>query len=175
MNFDYQDVSSILKSNNNYENCSFVGCNLSYLNLIQSKFNNCNFTDSICIGTNFTGCDLSNTNFTNSNLSDANFHNAILENSYLSEAHLENCKGNMKEIKSASFDLWSLVWIRTAKDVDILQVGCQKNTGTRWKTANIKALQRVHPEAHNWFEKYKEVMETLLEISPAIAHGDKPE
>jgi len=174
MNYNHQDLSNILKPNTSYKNCSFVGSNLSYLNLIQCNFANCDFTNATCVGANFTNCDLSNTNFTGANLSESNFHNAVLTNSYITESNLENCKGNMKEIKSASFEKWALVWIRTADDIDILQVGCQKNTGTRWKKTNTKLLQRIHPDAGDWFEKYENIMIALLDSSPAIPHGSKP-
>jgi uncharacterized protein YjbI with pentapeptide repeats len=172
--FEYKNLDLLLKPNTNYTNCSFVGSNLSFLNLTQCNFTNCNFTNSICIGTNFTNCNLSQCNFTNANLSDSNFHNSDLSGAYLTESNLENCKGNMKEIKTASFEKWALVWIKTFEGEDILQVGCQKNTGAKWKKSNIRLLQKIHPDAAEWFEKYSGIMSTLLDISPAMPHGQKP-
>lgn len=157
-------------SNLDYTNKNLKNKNLSNRFIINTVFDNANLSGANLERSVFYGCSFKGTNLTNANLKAANFFGANMTGVYLGDADIEDTIGNMREIKSALFDTFPITWITEPDGTYMVQFGCQKRPGDKWKNTS-ESINRVHPEGYEWFKKYKELMIEMVESSPAIPHS----
>ena len=98
------------------------------------------------------GADLSGSNLTGSDLTGSN----------LRGADLRGAVGNMREIKSAQFDSWSITW-----SADVLAIGCQQHAIEKWRNADPRWIAAMDPNASNWWSRYGALVLQLIDASPA--------
>jgi hypothetical protein len=110
--------------------------------------------------------DLREANMCSADLREANMCGANLR-----EAVLWGVVGNMREIKSAQFDKWTLTWTQYPDGVHWLQIGCQRHTLEEWENASDLWIDDMDPDALEWWHKHRETVLGLVKASPATPWG----
>ncbi len=98
----------------------------------------------------------------NADLSEADLSGANLSEADLSGANLSGSVGNMREIKSAQFDSWSITW-----SADVLAIGCQQHAIEKWRNADPRWIAAMDLNASNWWSCYGALVLQLIDASPA--------
>ena len=96
------------------------------------------------------------------NLRGANPRYADLSSADLSSADLRYAIGNMREIKSAQFDQWTVAW-----SSDVLAIGCQQHAITKWRNADPRWIAAMDSSVTDWWSRYGELILQLIDVSPA--------
>ena len=113
-------------------------------------------------GSNLRRADLRGANLRGSDLSGANLSGANLRWANLRGSDLRGAIGNMREIKSAQFDSWSITW-----SADVLAIGCQQHAIEKWRNADPRWIAAMDPNASNWWSRYGALVLQLIDASPA--------
>ena len=93
----------------------------------------------------------------------ANLMNADLRYANLRNVLLLNTIGNMRQIKSLQLETYTVVYTDT-----VLQIGCENHSIENWKTfTNEQILKMGGKEALRFWNKYKEMIFNIIELSPA--------
>ena len=152
---------------------SLIGANLSHANLRDT-----NLRDTNLSGTNLSHANLSHANLFGANLSGANLRGANLSHTDLSHtdlshtdlsganlirANLWGCIGNMREIKTAQFEMFKISYTK-----DRIQIGCKNHSITDWWNFTNSQISEMDFNALKWWKKWKGVIKNIIEISPAI-------
>ena len=87
---------------------------------------------------------------------------ADLRGADLGGADLSGAIGNMREIKSAQFDQWTVAW-----SSDVLAIGCQQHAITKWRNADPRWIAAMDSSATDWWSRYGELILQLIDVSPA--------
>jgi uncharacterized protein YjbI with pentapeptide repeats len=106
--------------------------------------------------------DLRDADLRDVDLSDADLSEANLSGTDLRGTNLSGAMGNMKEIKSAQFDRWQIVW-----SADILAIGCQQHPIKMWRNADPRWIAAMDDSATNWWARYGNLVMQLIDLSPA--------
>jgi hypothetical protein len=77
-------------------------------------------------------------------------------------ANLRSAIGNMREIKSAQFDQWTVAW-----SSDVLAIGCQQHAITKWRNADPRWIAAMAGSATDWWSRYGALVLQLIDASPA--------
>jgi uncharacterized protein YjbI with pentapeptide repeats len=138
--------------NANLSDADLSGANLSWANLSRA---------------NLSDADLRRADLSGANLSDANLRWADLSGANLSDADLSGANlswaiGNMREIKSAQFDQWTVAW-----SSDVLAIGCQQHAIEKWRTADPRWIAAMDSQASNWWSRCGALVLQLIDASPA--------
>ena len=96
------------------------------------------------------------------NLRYADLRGANLRGANLRYADLSSAIGNMREIKSAQFDQWTVAW-----SSDVLAIGCQQHAITKWRNADPRWIAAMDSSATDWWSRYGELILQLIDVSPA--------
>jgi uncharacterized protein YjbI with pentapeptide repeats len=159
-----------------------IGANLSGANLSYANLSGANLSGANLSGANLSGANLSGDNLRGANLSGANLRRANLSGVYLSDADLRGAYlrdanlsdadlrgadlrwaiGNMREIKSAQFDQWTVAW-----SSDVLAIGCQQHAIEKWRTADPRWIDAMDSKAKYWWARYNALVLQLIDASPA--------
>jgi len=94
------------------------------------------------------------------NLRGANLRGAVLRGANLSDADLRYCIGNLREIRSMQIDCYSISYTK-----DILSIGCQSHTLSKWITFNDEEIDSMATDALNFWKKWKEIIIKTIELS----------
>ena len=94
--------------------------------------------------------------------SSANLRYADLCYANLRYADLRGAIGNMREIKSAQFDQWTVAW-----SSDVLAIGCQQHAITKWRNADPRWIAAMDSSVTDWWSRYGELILQLIDVSPA--------
>ena len=113
-------------------------------------------------GSNLTGSDLTGADLSGADLRWADLSGANLRWANLIGANLRGSVGNMREIKSAQFDSWSITW-----SADVLAIGCQQHAIEKWRNADPRWIAAMDPNASNWWSRYGALVLQLIDASPA--------
>ena len=122
-------------------------------------------------GANLRGADMRGANMRNANLMDADMRGADLSDANLCETDLDHAVGNAREVKSAYFDRWSVVWTRSPDEVDFVQIGCQRHSLAQWVSFDECEIDEMDCHALRWWREYKDLIVALIETSPAKPWG----
>ncbi len=106
--------------------------------------------------------NLSWANLSTANLFRANLFAADLSGVDLSNIRIINTIGNGKEIKSAQFDNYNVVWT-----ADTLAIGCQQHPISKWQKADPRWIAAMAADATEWWTKHGEFVLKMIEHSPA--------
>ena len=98
----------------------------------------------------------------NADLSRADLSCTDLSYADLSWANLRGAIGNMREIKSAQFDQWTVAW-----SSDVLAIGCQQHAIEKWRTADPRWIAAMDSQASNWWSRCGALVLQLIDASPA--------
>jgi uncharacterized protein YjbI with pentapeptide repeats len=131
--------------------------NLSRANLSDADLSRADLSDA-----DLSRADLSGANLSRANLSRANLSRADLSDADLSDADLRGAIGNIREIKSAQFDQWTVAW-----SSDVLAIGCQQHAIEKWRTADPRWIDAMDSKASNWWSRYGALVLQLIDASPA--------
>lgn len=120
--------------------------------------------------------DLARANLAGANLADAylagaNLARANLARAYLEGANLAGATGNMRQVKSAHFDLWPIAWTTAPDGVVTVQIGCQRHPLDLWRTGPPEWIAKMDRHATDWWARYRAVVLALVESSPAVPYG----
>jgi len=85
---------------------------------------------------------------------------AVLRGANLSDADLRYCIGNLREIRSMQIDCYSISYTK-----DILSIGCQSHTLSKWITFNDEEIDSMATDALNFWKKWKEIIIKTIELS----------
>ena len=116
-------------------------------------------------GANLRGANLGGANLDGANLRGANLDGANLRSANLDElSSLWGTSGNLKEVKAIQCDTWPVTYTATH-----MQIGCQFHTLAQWWSFTDEQIDRMHPLALAWWEKWKPLLHTIVTMSPAEA------
>jgi uncharacterized protein YjbI with pentapeptide repeats len=108
------------------------------------------------------GANLRGANLRYADLSSADLSGADLSSADLRYANLRGAIGNMREIKSAQFDQWTVAW-----SSDVLALGYQQHAITKWRNADPRWIAAMDSSATDWWSRYGELILQLIDVSPA--------
>ena len=148
------------------ERADLRGANLRGANLWGA-----NLSDADLSGANLWGADLSDANLSDANLSDANLWGADLWGANLRGANLRGANGNMSEIKTIALETYPIAYTS-----EYLQIGCQRHQlNDWWEFSEVQIRAMDGRAAVEWWEKWKPVIRSLIEMSPATPTGKEGE
>jgi hypothetical protein len=142
---------------------NLIGANLEDANLEGANLIGANLEGANLEGANLIGANLEGANLRCANLRCANLRCANLRCANLRCANLWNCLGNGKEIKTVQLSRYTVVY--TAK---ALQIGCKNYPITDWFEFDEDTIADMDLMALTWWNKHKNLIKLLLEVSPAI-------
>ena len=137
--------------------------NLSYANLRGADLNGANLH-----GANLNGADLHGADLSDANLYGANLRGADLSDASFRGADLNGVVGNMREIKSAQFDIYSCAWSCTPDGITLLSIGCQSHDLEKWRLADPQWIAAMADNATDWWASYGAILLALVDASPAV-------
>ena len=137
---------------------SFTSQDFTGLNFDKMDFTRANFVRCL-----FLRCDMNETNFTAATLLNSNFTDARLTNAILTKANLEGVIGNTREIKSLQVVRFPITYTSTT-----VQIGCKQCPIENIDDEFNKIIKSLGGKYSNTWDKYKQYLETLLQISPAV-------
>jgi uncharacterized protein YjbI with pentapeptide repeats len=153
-------------------NADLSWANLSRADLRDANLRGANLSDANLSGADLRDADLSGADLRWANLSGANLSGADLRWANLSGANLSGANlsgadlrwaiGNMREIKSAQFDQWTVAW-----SSDVLAIGCQQHAIEKWRTADPRWIAAMDSQASNWWSRCGALVLQLIDASPA--------
>ena len=127
-------------------------------------------------GAYLSGAYLRNADLTGANLRNANLRNADLRNADLTDAELGEVSslwgtiGNMREVKTVQCGTWPVTYT-----ADLMQIGCQIHSLDEWWTFTDDEISRMDADALTWWSKWKPILESIIEASPADTPADPSE
>jgi uncharacterized protein YjbI with pentapeptide repeats len=140
----------------------FLGANLSKANLRAACLRDADLSSADLRYADLSCADLSCADLRGANLSEACLSGTNLSEACLSGTNLCGVIGNMKEIKSAQFDRWQIVW-----SADILAIGCQQHPIKMWRNADPRWIAAMDDSATDWWSCYAELVLRIIDSSPA--------
>jgi hypothetical protein len=168
-------------------NADLSGANLRCADLSDANLSNANLRCADLSGANLRGADLrcadlrgadlSGANLRCADLSDANLRGADLRGADLSDANLRGADlsdanlrgaslrravGNMREIRSAHFETWPVVW-----SSNILAIGCHQHSIEKWRNADPRWIAAMDLNATYWWSRYGASVLQLIDASAA--------
>ena len=152
------------------------GANLSDANLSDANLSDAYLSGANLSGAYLSGANLSDANLSGANLSDAYLRGAYLRGAYLSDANLREINelwgtsGNCREVKAIQCDLWPVTY--TAEH---MQIGCQFHNLSEWWHFTDEEIGEMDSRALEWWNVWKPILQSIIEISPAVPGGLKPE
>ncbi len=146
----------------NLSGANLSGANLRDAKLRDANLSGANLRDANLTDANLSGANLRDANLSGANLSGANLRCAKLRDADLRGADLSGAIGNMREIKSAQFDTWSITW-----SADVLAIGCQQHAIKKWRNADPRWIAAMASNASNWWSRYGALVLQLIDASPA--------
>ena len=152
------DLSEVNLSYANLRGADLNGANLHGANLNGADLHGADLSDANLYGANLRGADLSDANLRGADLSDASFRGA----------DLNGVVGNMREIKSAQFDIYSCAWSCTPDGITLLSIGCQSHDLEKWRLADPQWIAAMADNATDWWASYGAILLALVDASPAV-------
>src|SRR5574343_63178 len=185
----WSDLTGVDLSNADLLGANLSNTNLSRADMYWTNLRSADLTGATLTGANlshanFHSADLPNANFTYADLSHANFHRASMQGVNLTQADLTGacmvdanmhdatlvdlCSmcgviGNMAEIKSIQCSIWPVTYTKTQ-----MQIGCQLHELDKWWEFTDDQISRMDSKALSWWQKWKPVLKTIIEMDPAI-------
>jgi Pentapeptide repeats (8 copies) len=145
-----------------------VRANLECANLRGANLRGAYLRGAYLRGANFVGANLVDANLVDADLEGANLRGANLEYANLRGANLINTTGEKKYVKSLQLETYSIVYTSS-----ILQIGCKKFTFQEWRDFDDETISKMDNGALEWWNKWKETIFKLIEMSPALHTKDK--
>jgi uncharacterized protein YjbI with pentapeptide repeats len=139
-----------------------VNANLSGADLSGADLRCANLSGANLRCANLRCANLSGANLSGANLSGADLRCASLRCANLRGANLRHAVGNMREIRSAHFETWPVVW-----SSDILAIGCQQHSIEKWRNADPGWIAAMDLNATYWWSRYGASVLQLIDASAA--------
>lgn len=135
-------------------------------NLLCADLHGAVLYDADLRGANLCDADLRDTSMGCADLTDADLRGARLDGADLSEVRsLWSTIGNKKEVKTVQVGAWDVTYT-----ADRMQIGCQLHSLDEWWAFTDKDISVMDDGALAWWRKWKPILESIIEASPA----DKP-
>jgi hypothetical protein len=88
----------------------------------------------------------------------------VEERANLRSADLSSARGEMKCLKSIFLERYPVTYTS-----DVLQIGCQKHKVEKWwKFKDSEIIEMDGDYALEWWNKYKAIIKSIIELSPAL-------
>ena len=97
--------------------------------------------------------DLSDADFSNADLRDADLRYADFSNADFSNADLSGADLSGADLLVFQAKLWT-AYIQK----DVITIGCQRHMAKKWKKFTNKKINKMHPDALNYWKKYKDII-----------------
>jgi hypothetical protein len=91
---------------------------------------------------------------------------ANLSGANLSGANLYFALGNMVNIKTLALESWTVTYTS-----DVIQIGCQRHNIKDWFNFDDGKISAMDNNALEWWGKYKSLIKSIIELSPALPTG----
>lgn len=147
------------------------GAIMTGADLSRADLRSANLRDTDLLGAVLRGTDLRDTDLTGARLADVDLTYAVMDRADLRGANLRGAIGNMREIKSAHFDLWPVTWVTDPDKWAIVQIGCERHPLELWEKADPRWLAKMETRAIRWADKYLALVCQLVRASPAVPYG----
>jgi hypothetical protein len=147
-------------------NADLTGAVLVNADLTGANLTGANLTGANLTGADLKGADLKGANLTGADLTGADLVNADLTGANLTGADLWVTIGNTVEIKSLQLERWPVTYT-----ADRLQIGCENHAITEWFEFSDNRISEMDQYALEWWCKYKSVLRTVIDASPARETG----
>ena len=95
-------------------------------------------------------------------LSRADLSGADLRWADLSGANLSGAIGDLKQIKSLQIEKYTITYTS-----EVIQIGCKNYGIEEWRNFTDKQINNMDSGALEWWNKWKEVLFKIIEMSPA--------
>jgi uncharacterized protein YjbI with pentapeptide repeats len=151
------------------------GANLIGDSLIDANLCGADLMGADLIGANLIGANLIDANLRGASLRGADLRDANLRDANLRGADLRGATGNMREVKSAQFNIWPIAWTRSPDGVATLRIGCQSHDLEKWRTADPQWIAAMDPGATEWWTKYGAIVLALVDAAPAVPWKNQAE
>lgn len=144
----------------NLRHANLQGANLRYANLRGADLWHANLRGANLWHANLQGANLRGANLWYANLQGANLQGANLQDANLQDANLRCAVGNGREVKSAQFDSWPVVWTE-----DVLAIGCKQFTLDEWRNMTADDIEKLDTAAFDFYTKYHQLIVQLIAIN----------
>ncbi|UML83073.1 pentapeptide repeat-containing protein (plasmid) [Leptospira interrogans] len=148
------DLRGVNLSGVNLRDADLRGVNLSGVNL-----RGANLSD-----VNLSGVDLRGVNLSGVNLRDVDLSGADLSGANLSGVNLSGAQGNSHNIKTIQTDHWTVVYSN-----NLMYIGCESHSFDQWWNFSDDEIDNMSQNALEFWRKWKDVLQTIILISPAVA------
>jgi uncharacterized protein YjbI with pentapeptide repeats len=138
------------------------GANLRYADLSSADLRGADLSSADLRYADLSSADLRGADLSGADLRYADLRYADLRGADLGGADLSGAIGNMREIKSAQFDQWTVAW-----SSDVLAIDCQQHAITKWRNADPRWIAAMDSSATDWWSRYGELILQLIDVSPA--------
>ncbi|TXH10085.1 MAG: hypothetical protein E6R04_06480 [Spirochaetes bacterium] len=115
---------------------------------------------------NLQRADLREADLREADLWGADLQRADLQRANLRGANLWWATGNGFEIKTIQTDIWKVNYT-----ADRMQIGCENHAILDWWEMSDEAISAMEKRALEWWTRWKPVLKTIIEISPATPTG----
>lgn len=121
---------------------------------------------AIQAGTDLGSADLRGADLRGADLGSADLRDADLG----SVSSLWGASGNLREVKSMQCDHWPVTYTATH-----MQIGCQLHALSDWWAFDDESISNMDRSALVWWRKWKPLLHSIIEASPAVMYGVKEE
>ena len=154
--FSGADLSGADLSGADLSGANLSGANLSGTNLWGAKLQGVNLSNANLWGAKLWGADLRGADLSGANLSGANLGGADL-----SGADLSGAIGNKRHIKSIQLEKYDICYTS-----EVMTIGCQSHDIEQWFKFTDKEIDKMELGALDWWNKWKDIIKNIIEISP---------
>ena len=145
-------------SGTNLRGADLWDANLRDANLWNADLRDANLRGADLLGADLRDADLRDANLAGAILSGANLLGANLSGANLRDADLLGAIGNMREMRSAKFETWSVTII-----AGTMQIGCQRHSLDLWRKSDPRWIAALDRNATEWWQKWGDVCLKLAE------------
>ncbi|MCU0570822.1 MAG: pentapeptide repeat-containing protein [Oculatellaceae cyanobacterium Prado106] len=151
----------------NWSESNLSAANLQNVDLKDANLSAANLQNANLRSANLSFADLSDADLSHADLSYANLSYANLSHADLSQVNLHFAIGNMREVKSTHFELFSAVWYCDAAGEIMVCIGCERKSLKEWKTIDRDAAVVKKGDPEVW-ERTIPILWQLIEASPPV-------
>lgn len=144
------------------------GAHLRGADLRDTNITGADLTDANLTVANLTCADLTDANLTGANLTCADLRRANLTGANITGADLTGAVGNGKNIKLLQIEKYIVIYTS-----DVIQIGCRRYSIEEWRNFDNDTISDMDTGALDWWNKWKEMLFKIIEMSPAEPTKDK--
>jgi len=151
-----------------FNSCDLMGASFENAVITHARFTNCNFfhanfKNAVLDACIFDKCDLRGANFEGARIHATTFWWSDLKGIRLKDTSLRNIIGDMKQIKSMTWDNYSVVYTH-----NMLQIDSERHSiEDWWKFDDSEIIRMLGFDGLAWWKKWKDLIRQTIELSPA--------